>query len=185
MGENKNYFYESYPEGLKEIGVISNEMEISFKEQRFFTTIILCGAINERLLTEKLIGHSKVLCSNIWQPGWRFFVDNKGSLLEEKKGKKEEFVRKIEVNMHGNLLNWSQIKSLFDIDIPLYKKLQLSKMAGIGEEEKKMERIHKLRIKYFHPFKLPDLNMLQKDAEEVRKLTRELLKDFYGVPITE
>ena len=130
-----------------------------------------------------MIGHSEVLSCNIWKPGWKFHLNNKETLLKSKK-EKEELVRKTEVKLDKKLVGWGEIKTLFDVDINFHKKVGLGKKIDIGKEEReKIQKIHDIRIKYFHPFKLPilDPNTLKEEAEKSRKLTRELLKDLYRV----
>ncbi len=185
------YFYITHPDALEEMRKITGEMEKCFKEKKFFATIVLCGAINERILSEKLIGHSKVRVSTSdkWQPGWEFYIENKTifSLLSKKP--KVELVRKTDVDLYDGQsifhLKWGEIQTLFDIDFSFEKKVELTKKINIGETEReKIRKIHDLRVKYFHPFKLPSFDAkLKKDAEDAVKLTKELLNVFYEYPV--
>ena len=69
---------------LEEIKQIFQELKSNLNSNNLISTIILGGALNERLLSEKLIGHSQI---NKNEPGYDFHKRNLSTLQAEGKGK--------------------------------------------------------------------------------------------------
>ena len=83
--------------------------------------------------------------------------------------------------MHGNLLKWKQIQLLFDVKGSFKEKANLGRKIGLSKDDiNKVKEIHGIRIKYFHPFRIPESDEnIKSDVVKVVRLIRELLKDFY------
>ena len=198
--DNNPYKYHQDQKSLEEIKKIYDEIEECYKKELWFSTIILCGALSERLLSEKLLGHS-VIDKKI--NGIVFFRDvEKERIVCGENNKKQFFIKKIkkkEIELCENTVEGLKkreeslcytssgkhhelIGALFNIENynTIKNKLKLAKLINMGQTEiDKINKIHEQRIKYFHPLQGINLKQLKQEGEEIMESCKELIRNFY------
>lgn len=195
------YRYHTDKKILDEINHIHKEISISYANEQFFAVILLGGALNERVLTEKLLGHTVIDQKEngivfVRKNAKIFFSKNEKAFVHLIKNKQIELCKNEDNKLvplkmliyaknkryrkdRDKILNIFHIKpaSTFQTEINLASEI------GIGNELDTFKKIHEIRIKYFHPLGNINLSQLKKDGNDVMELSMKLVKSFYRLII--